>query len=475
MNGTPEGQDQSQARLLNVSEELRRFIGEDTEFANLHSANSCCDSVSNFLNARMDEVRIYWAIKSSERILSYVRAEDALGFQMNVLRREREGSISYKKQRDHTCHTVNNYLLGWYFFRNSDILQKCIFSAFSRRGIKQTSFMYMWMYVSLLHDIGYILEGAFDSDAVSPKNKSIQIGIRSLNDYFSKDFWEFYGFDGASRKLILADGLVSRRQFDRSNLINLARDLEQVGTLASVSQSVGLREIPLESGTTDFEHTSACNAFDIWAMNYRYFGNDKMSKAAFALREDFYKLAEVGFSGGNVRVLDHGVCSGLILLSFVSHFYSLHTGLSEKSNDPRWQRGGRKLVMENYWMRRRKANATGEWWWSALVWATAATAFHNRHHELKGIDKLHYQDDPITYLGILVDELQVWDRFRVFDGFMNRDRDISELPTQSSEIFLGEKEGNITMSLPHREYSKVRAALDRRLSNWSEILTLNEY
>ena len=64
-------------------------------------------------------------------------------------------------------------------------------------------------------------------------------------------------------------------------------------------------------------------------------------------------------------------------------------------------------------------NSSAWWWWAAILWATAATALHSimqqsdNFPEEKRPAKLELSEDPLTYLGILVDSIQVWDRYTV--------------------------------------------------------------
>jgi len=463
------------ARLKIISDELCSFSqkrgGAFHTYHQAHKFTEGVNPVKEFLSARMDEVRIYWALKTSERILRTVGAQDALDFQMRVLEREKGRRISYRKQRDHTCHTLNNYILGFYLLEHSDFLKTHMTEAFSRRNLSLSSFVYLWPYASLLHDVGYLFEGGFRKITDTFKDPAVSNSTNLLNDYFKYNFWKFYGFNEIATDDIINSGIAWRQEIDNSDSIRLANSLSEAGCLSSIVDTCNEEAVaggPLETLPT--------NCFSLWENNYRAFGNERMARAIDLLRTDFYSMAENDHPKIKRKILDHGVCSGLILLLFITYFYALHTGLKRRNGTSAWQETTSTQV-KGYLSTVEEGVASTKWWWSGLVWATAATALHNKYDELPGLEPLRVDDDPLTYLGILVDELQVWDRFNVFDGVLNRDCDISEIPVQCSEIRLGaDKSGPpVRFSVPSREFGKVKKTLNSRLANWEEIVVLHEH
>lgn len=123
--------------------------------------------VRRFLTSTMDSARVYYANRCSQALLKKEDVDDAVHFRDGVLRKEMHGRIAYAKQRDHTAHTLNNYLLGWWIFEESGLVRDAFSEAFqARSGRKIASpktmrsrFNAVWIWASLLHDVGYLLEG----------------------------------------------------------------------------------------------------------------------------------------------------------------------------------------------------------------------------------------------------------------------------------------------------------------------------
>src|ERR1700730_1626740 len=99
-------------------------LSSQSEFKEFHSR---CDvkftnHLERFLTATMDEVRLTTSNRAVLEVLKTIGLADFAQFREAVLRRELSGTIAYEKQRDHSSHTLYNYLLGWYFFAHSDKL-----------------------------------------------------------------------------------------------------------------------------------------------------------------------------------------------------------------------------------------------------------------------------------------------------------------------------------------------------------------
>jgi hypothetical protein len=116
------------------------------------------------------------------------------------------------------------------------------------------------------------------------------------------------------------------------------------------------------------------------------------------------------------------------------------------------------------------------WWWVSLVWATAATALHNVQQQespwpgcVEAIQPLGLKEDPLAYLGILVDVLQEWDRYTVFRDSIFTGR----LPLQGKDVRLSVYEGRVRIDYGDSGRArKVRAALKTALMGWERIVTV---
>ena len=116
---------------------------------------------------------------------------------------------------------------------------------------------------------------------------------------------------------------------------------------------------------------------------------------------------------------------------------------------------------------------TAHWWWTSAVWATAATALHNLQQELQwpGVetpnDPLALEEDPLAYLGILVDILEEWDRYTVSRASIFT----GKLPLQAKDVMLDTEKGRIRIKYDNlKRANKVREALDIALLDWDNIV-----
>ena len=111
-------------------------LGFWPEFNSYHaSCSNFSHQLERFLSATMDEVRTSTSNKVVRSVLHIIEMSDFGLFRKSVLRRELSGVIAYPRQRDHSAHTLYNYLLGWYFFRHANALQDPINKHFELRGV----------------------------------------------------------------------------------------------------------------------------------------------------------------------------------------------------------------------------------------------------------------------------------------------------------------------------------------------------
>lgn len=461
-----------------VPKELAKLL-KRSEFKKFHSR--CDDKIYNhlerFLSSTMDEVRLTTSNRAVLDILETIGLKDFGAFRDAVLRRELSGMIAYEKQRDHSSHTLYNYLLGWFFFVHSEKLKSALASEFGKRGIPNkigdafkdgsTYFGCIWQYVSLLHDIGYMFEGNVTRMSFEESSKQAEIGARVARNYFNRAVWTDYEIDLAATRSQLFEHLGTKLRpppFNRTNTLgDIADELRTIGNLDGllphVSAELGGISVPYPV-IADFSG----DAFDLWSHYYEQFGSAEMAKRFKSLRKIFNGLIDIGLPGINVRVLDHGVCGGLLQLGAATYYYRLRAAaLGCKVPRPLLA----QRVLES-----------GDWspafWWTAIVWGTAATALHNvqQMSAAATLDpdwpgKLRLSDDPLAYLGILVDVIQEWNRYSVFKAL---DRE----PIQGIEVELGAKAGQILLRFREpnavQRAEKVRKELDQALENWGDLL-----
>src|SRR5687768_2176462 len=89
--------------------------------------------IAEFLDSRMDEIRLFKAGGLVLEILKETDYDDMEFFREGVLKRESSGAISYQGQRDHSAHTLYNWLLGWYIYEHHPEVKKQMSAHISNR------------------------------------------------------------------------------------------------------------------------------------------------------------------------------------------------------------------------------------------------------------------------------------------------------------------------------------------------------
>jgi hypothetical protein len=435
-----------------------------------------------FLNSTMDEVRLITSSRIGLKILSTIGISDAGFFREAVLRREVFGNIAYPRQRDHSSHTLYNYLLGWYFFAYSTKIKEALVEEFGRRGVLRHSippfgsndvyFGSVWQYASLLHDVGYMFEGSRPRMDLEMSSMQAGIGAMVAREYFNRTIWLEYGIDLTSARNqlfeIVGASLRPPSFLKTDTLGDISDDLRTIGNLdqlvPAVSTAFDDASLPGER-KPDLAELSM-DGFDLWAHHYDRFERPSMAKRIRSTRKIFNALIDRGLPGVNICLLDHGVCGGLLQLSASTYYYRLRA-ICQKINAP-WPETVRRI------------NDAGDWspafWWTAIVWGTAAVGIHNvqQIESAKQLDPewpgpLALSEDPLAYLGIMVDVIQEWNRYSVF-------KDLDREPIQGIEVKLGLDKGKVVVQFlePNAiaRARKLAKDLDQALAGWRELVEI---
>lgn len=121
--------------MKTVPEELFEFATKDSILQGyLNNYTHFNDDLKRFLFATMDEVRIWRAYEVTRNVLSIIDFDDAEYFREGVLKREATGTITYQSQRDHSTHTLYNWLLGWYFYTKCSTIRDKLDKQIKIRG-----------------------------------------------------------------------------------------------------------------------------------------------------------------------------------------------------------------------------------------------------------------------------------------------------------------------------------------------------
>ena len=362
--------------------------------------------LKNVFSSQTDEDRVHFAEAYADAVLSLTDLKDAIWFRKGVWLKEGLPTTLYHRHRDHSVHTMHNYLLGWYFFSNSAIIQKEFLRLFDARSMPNKFdfilwFGEVWCFASLLHDVGYLFEGQVPDGSMALIDDGIRSGVVWATEYFEHRFWNECQLQRADeRKQIrkLADFEPnSIPDAGPGTVAEFLRDLGELDHLRDAIEGEGLA-MPALPG----------DAFALWRQNYEVFGNSDMAARIDRMEKQFYSLMDQGIPKLAVRVLDHGVCSGLLLLKYSTFWFRLIFSLRSKEakNDPT------NLVAKILEVVDPRRSYMASHWWRSVVWSTAACAIHNiqQTDRAPGAMPLTLSDDPLVFLGILVDLLEEWDR-----------------------------------------------------------------
>jgi hypothetical protein len=446
------------------------------------SAALSATKVEDFFTVTTDEDHVNIAERYAEEILRVTDIEDALYFRSGVWFRELRGQMAYPKQRDHAGHTLNNYLLGWYFFVHCPIIIGAFQHEMARRDPEGSRFcneLYMrfgevWCFASLLHDVGYIFEGELHKDHLEAIDPWAARGIQHAKRYFTDIFWKDLKLRGADEKqaakrLAGFDESWSLSTLDSPELV--IDFLRMIGPLGALGKNVCR-----ETGKRALADLPA-DGFELWVRHFTHFGQKSMAKRIRIIERELYSFAEKGLPGTSSRVLDHGVCGALLLLKYSTVWFRLIFACKDSSpKDDSFEAQARHCL----------ESATDNWsgyyaahWWKNILWATAAVAVHNvqQFPNISGLSPLRYDEDALAYLGVLVDILQEWDR-----PSSQRDRTVEgdEYRLSSPDVTIATTtDGRVSLSYRCRDNTaayrtkKMHEELDRALADWSKVVEVS--
>jgi hypothetical protein len=278
--------------------------------------------VEDLLQSRLDQDRIKFAEDYADIILELTDLKDAYWFRRGVWKKETLPETIYPRQRDHSVHTAHNYLLGWYFFTRCRPITEQLRRSFESRNLEATfepsfadSFGGLWCFVSLLHDIGYLFEGSVPDEGTAGVDEGIRFGAEYASSYFTNIFWK------ECKLPRIDDRIIAQRLFGLStvpidatsphSIISYLRD----SGAATLGGALGIPDLPSD-------------AFTLWATNYRHFGQREMATRMENLTTALDAFVDQGLPGATVRVLDHGVCGGLLLLKYSTLWFCLYEALN---------------------------------------------------------------------------------------------------------------------------------------------------
>jgi hypothetical protein len=530
------------------------------------------ENLADFFDAVLDEVRLKKANAFAEYALYISDNDDLAYFRNTVAKREIVADIDYNKQRDHAVHTLYNYLLGWYIFEHSSQLQAAFISYFEGLDILTknvnnepllNSYAFMskepllnsyafdtqhspdvkimvlmhefadvWHIVSLLHDIGYILEGNLSSASPNVEHDRVTNGSKIIHDYFNHYFWKSFEVDFRGAKNIAKILGVAVPDFKSSeSLASLGDRLCDIGNCENIRKELVEKErFKNKSNNKPIQQLYGLNreAFSIWNAYYKFYENKKMENILYIVERVYKNWMWVGSDYGG-RNLDHGVCSGLITLQALTFFRELYWGFyrtewesgtpvesknreaqyfSKLQDVPPKDRSNcvskelfTSIRIEIIRVPKRirlinkmdngdsDSNLQPDFWFKKILWATASSAIHalvqkpeyskqyvkRFGEENSDNSKIGFEDDPLAFLGVFVDGLQEWDRYKVTGR--GEAAFAGDEPLQSTEVYLYPNKAELEKSCYAKKCANKSCKVkenDKKLNDDSIYLTYPE-
>ena len=332
--------------------------------------------------------------------------------------------------------------------------------------------------MSLLHDIGYIFEGAIQTLDPNVQSERVVLGTAILNDFFQHSIWPDIKFGSLEwQKKLLEMTKVPIPNFECHSIATVGNSLRVLGDLEKVREAVKKDLEAKDFSVPDAlrkEYGLPMEAFDLWKVYYSSYNQKEMVTRIEQAKIAFQHIMIQGMPGLGIRLLDHGVCSGLILLNYITFYYRIYCGLPESEPKDRIKAEIIRSFKEEtvpYMV-----SYDPRWWWIGLVWATAATALHNLHQYSspwpgceRTMRKLKLNDDPLTYLGILVDIIEEWDRYTV----IKKSIFTGTMPIQGTDVKISIEDDLIKLNYEDKARSKsVKEALNNALNGWQQIVKI---
>lgn len=418
-----------------------------------------------FVSARGDVKRLDAAQQLASEILRKNDFGEMIDLRDIVARQELRRQIKYTRQQDHTAHTVYLYLLGVWLYDNLPDFQDRLArkhninrspillgpsNPFVLTDTLDVEFLFQWVFASLLHDIGYVFYD-LTSETVNDR--------QAINDLFSwKCVRANYGelSQKAENALRDAHSEWQRRYSNVHTLTSFAEDAF-VEILQFLADAPWLGDL-----------VQSVAGKDLLAV----LELDQSTK----LRTYAFEVASKGYLPTNdraTRCVDHAVASGLFLLRYVAFSYWLIAHVQANAPSALLHiTSGCDYAVKNLK--------------DSVIPACRAVAYHNIKSTVASgveiIPLLTLDAEPLVFLSVLCDELQIWDRSPAGRTHLNDYRKYAKSALDGADIELvctgPRSRAKALMRI--RASSEVRKSfeyglretLDGRLPNWNQVIEI---
>jgi hypothetical protein len=389
--------------------------------------------VSRFLQTRTDVRRLAAAQEVAEVILRLHDHTEMILVRDIVAKQELRRTIKYGKQQDHTAHTVYLYLLGIWLYDNVPLIRSSIERYYFDDEPSQAStkagaanqwfgladwFLSQWSFASLLHDVGYVFHNLSDDTVADREHIDNLYSLETVLGQFRNDL------SAAARDATAeAVGKWSAQFGQVMRGTSVCGEYDYPAVIAQLSLAPWLRDFdPRLSGRDIF---------------------NLLDPETLGLRDYAYEVASEGY-GGKGRCVDHAVASGLLLFQYSSFWYWLVKYIRQNNSIDIYNE-----VTGNY-------DYDESFVTTGLASACHAVGFHNIQPQTKTaatiIPHITLKKDPITFLAILCDELQRWDRIPAGSILLDQYREVANKTIESDDVelscWLGRSENNAARESP---------------------------
>jgi hypothetical protein len=370
-----------------------------------------CDYLNvlgGFFDAEDDTERFDYAHAAARIFLRRVDMDYLLPLWQAVKRLEDQRKIPYEKQTDHAVHSMYMYLLGIWFFDNSQEFQKeyarFFVSRHDRRDISRI-FALQWTFAGLLHDLGYVF-GAMTTGSGAVEDHP----LHTVQKFFTKDGmkWRFPYVRPVVRDSIWVNA-TSRIADWRAQ--SLFPSYSTARTPLDVLREVN--KVPWLPELTDGAPTTVTEMFDQCSFPGMTGNSRKVRPTGSRLLCFAEQIAKAGYGDQVSGMVDHAFASGCLLfqLSSFKYWLALRCGAGHEdelggSRDPN------RFPYFSY-----HANFLS----STILPACHAAAAHNVCAYVplgRRLLPIRLRHSPLLFLSILLDELQKWHRAAVGSAYI---------------------------------------------------------
>lgn len=422
--------------------------------------------LERFLDSRLDINRLKAANQFIDKCIFKVNQWPELGeLRKAVAEREVAREMRYERYRDHTCHTLWGFLVGCWLWEHSSTLRGYLKGRTDAADDKRTArnlqdFGGVWVLGFLCHDIGYLFESDIPAGLTPNPLLDLQAACALLNDFFQGYYvTTFIGESSTSNFTELQK--LAYPNYPNNSLSTVAQALRKLPFVGATLVDVNAKELK----------TVRADAFD-WF-------EDCGCKNVATVEHAYRFLYENGKYGQ--RFLDHGIVSGLLMAQVLVLGYGLHM----VARYPNGHRGHGKYETEFLdaveARTRYGVDLTIDMLNRRVQWVFAA-ARHNIDPKWWDEDnlpvlpgpkpkKLKVKEDPASYLVVLVDTIQDWDRPR-----MNVNTKPTDFIMDSADLQMGSKGERLRIRadgpLARKRITQLEEDLDARLAGWTEFVEL---